>query len=201
MANKRVGADHEASLHSERLCVPLEFETQRLLLRCPRAGDGAVVYASVVESLDKLREFPASLPWAMAAPTVEQSEAYCQDAHARFLARTAFPFLAFTKEEATHVGNLALHDVDWSVPKCEIGYWVRASLAGRGLMTEAVAALATFGFDTLGMRRIQALPEAGNIRSCRLCERAGFVLEGTLRNHRIAPDGCLLHTRVYAAIR
>ena len=68
-------------------------------------------------------------------------------------------------------------------------------------MTEAVTAVAAFGFDTLGMRRIEALPEAGNTGSCRLCERAGFVLEGTLRNHRIAPDGSLLHTRIYAATR
>ena len=193
--------DSNRHMQPESLSIPLELQTQRLLLRCPRAGDGALVHASVVESLDKLREFPASLPWAMEAPSVEQSEAYCQDARARFLARTSFPFLAFLKEEATHVANLALHDVNWSVPKCEIGYWVRSSVAGRGLMTEAVAALATFGFHTLRMRRIQALPEAGNIRSCRVCERVGFVLEGTLRNYRIAPDGSLLHTRVYAAIR
>ena len=188
-------------MHPEQLSVPLELETHRLLVRCPRAGDGEVVHASVVESLDKLREFPASLPWAMAPPSVAQSEAYCQDAHARFLARTAFPFLAFMKADGTHVGNLALHAVEWSVPRCETGYWVRSSVSGRGLMTEAVIALATFGFDTLGMRRIEALPEAGNVRSCRLCERAGFVLEGTLRNHRIAPDGSLLHTCVYAAIK
>ena len=158
------------------------------------------MHASVVESLDKLRQFPASLPWAMNDPSVQQSEAYCRDAYARFLARTGFPFLAFLKAERTHVGNLALHDVDWSVPKCEIGYWGRSSVAGRGLITEAVAALTAFGFSRLGMRRIEALPEAGNVQSCRLCERIGFVLEGTLRNHRIAPDGSLRDTRVYAAI-
>jgi RimJ/RimL family protein N-acetyltransferase len=51
------------------------------------------------------------------------------------------------------------------------------------------------------MRRIVALPDAANLPSCRVCERAGYVLEGTLRNERMAPDGSLRHTRVYAAVQ
>jgi hypothetical protein len=39
--------------------VPAEIETPRLLLRCPRAGDGVVVHEAVVESLQELRAWSA----------------------------------------------------------------------------------------------------------------------------------------------
>lgn len=180
---------------------PVELETRRLVLRCPRAGDGGVVHASVVESLAALRRFPASLPWALEEPTVEASERYCREACADFTGRKAFAFLAFAKGGGDHVANLALHHVEWTVPKCELGYWVRSSFAGRGLMTEAAAALIAFGFGPLGMRRIEALPESGNHASRRVCERAGLELEGIRRNDRAEPDGSLVDTCVYAAVR
>ena len=178
-----------------------ELETPRLLLRCPEPLDAPIVHASVVESLESLREFPASLPWAMAEPSVEALERYCAEAKEQYLARTAFPFLAFSKETGDHVGNLALHDIEWSVPKCEIGYWVRSRFAGRGMITEAVKGLTDFALDRLEMWRIEALPESDNHRSRRICERAGYALEGILRNYRITPEGVLKHACVYAMVR
>jgi len=184
-----------------QIIVPLEIETARLLLRCPQPGDGAIVHASVVASLAALREFPASLPWAMADPSVAASEQFCREGRASYLARTGFPMLIFARDSGAHVGNCGLHDFNWDVPKCEIGYWGHAGHARRGFLTEAVTALTTFALETLRVRRICALPDAENRRSCRVCERAGYALEGTLRHDRIAPDGSLRSTRVYAMTR
>jgi RimJ/RimL family protein N-acetyltransferase len=183
------------------LDIPERLETARLLIRCPAAGDGAIVHASVVESLAELRRFPASLGWAMAEPSVEASERFCREGHAGYLQRTGMPMLLFDRSTGEHVGNSGLHRFDWSVPKCEIGWWVRTSRSGRGLMLEAVRAITAFAQDTLGMRRIEALPDDLNVASCRLCERAGYTLEGTLRHERKAPDGALRNTRLYAFVR
>jgi RimJ/RimL family protein N-acetyltransferase len=180
--------------------IPLHLETPRLVLRCPRPEDGATVHASVVESLAELRRFAASLPWVLEAPSVELSQRYAGEAKAKFVAREEFRFLVFTKA-GEHVGNCGAHEIDWKVPKCEIGWWGRTPMSGRGLMTEATGALLAFCFDTLGMRRVAALPEAANERSCALCERIGMQLEGTLRQARIEPGGRLKDVRVYASIR
>lgn len=48
------------------LDLPDRIDTARLLLRAPRPGDGAVVHASVIETLDDLRRYPASMSWAVA---------------------------------------------------------------------------------------------------------------------------------------
>jgi len=48
------------------------------------------------------------------------------------------------------------------------------------------------------MRRIAAFPDDENQASWLVCERAVYALEGTLRNERVAPNGTLRHTRMYA---
>lgn len=181
--------------------IPEQFETERLLIRCPRAGDGPIVHASVVDSLAALREFPASLPWAMAEPSVDVSEQYCRESHANHLLRTSLPMLLFRKSDGAHVGSSGLHSFDWAVPKCEIGYWGRSGFNGQGYITEAVKAITAFAFDRLGMRRVESLPDDENTRSWLVCERAGYRLEGVMSNDRVAPDGRLRSTRVYASIR
>lgn len=60
------------------LDIPDEFETERLLVRAPRPGDGAATNASVLETLDDLRRFPASMPWAMEDQPVEKTEEYAR---------------------------------------------------------------------------------------------------------------------------
>ena len=47
--------------------IPDHIETERLLLRAPRPGDGAILNASVIVTLDDLRRHPASMIRAMEA--------------------------------------------------------------------------------------------------------------------------------------
>jgi RimJ/RimL family protein N-acetyltransferase len=178
--------------------VPSALHTPRLLMRCPQPGDGAAVHAAVVDTLAALRQFPASLPWAMAEPSVAASEQFCRTAQADFLLRRNLPMLLFLHGSTQCIGSCGLHGLDWTVPRCEAGYWLRSGHTGQGLATETLNALTRLGLDVLGMRRIQALPDDANLASSRVCERASYALEGVLRHERADPDGRLRHTRVYA---
>ena len=88
-----------------------------------------------------------------------------------------------TEEEAwVHIGSCGYHNIDWRNRCGEIGivvgdrgYW------GRGYGTDATRALVGWGFDTLGLHRIYLKVYADNARAIRCYEKAGFVLEGRLR--------------------
>lgn len=181
--------------------VPERFETDRLVVRCPRIGDGAAVFEAVSESLEELRRFPASMLWAMHPPAISLSESYCREAHSKFLVRQDMPFFAFQRDTGELVCATGLHRPDWSVPRFEIGFWRRTSARSQGYVTEAVRGLIDFAFAQLGARRLEALPDDENASSCAVCERVGMQLEGTLRNERKAPDGSLRNTRVYALVK
>ena len=178
--------------------LPEQIETDRLLIRAPRPGDGQAVYAGVLETLPALRSWPASLPWSVFEPSPEASEVFCREGHVDYQARRNFPMLVFIKSGGVYVGGSGLHSFDWAVPKCEIGYWCRARFQGEGIATEAVKAISAFALSTLGVRRIVSLPDEENQASCKVAEHAGYKLEGILRNERKAPDGMLRNTCLYA---
>ncbi len=64
----------------------------------------------------------------------------------------------------------------------EIGYWLGEDYWGRGIATGAVRAMTKWGFDNLGLLRIYALVFATNPASVRVLEKAGYTLEGRMRN-------------------
>ena len=180
--------------------VSVELHTTRLLLRCPREGDGAAVHEAVVESLAELRAWPASLPWAMEEPSVAASEAYCRESAAAFIKRSALIYLAFDKK-GTLIASTSLHGINWNVPKFEVGFWCRSSRSGKGYTKEAIGELVRYAFESLGAHRVDSLPDEENTGSRAVCESVGMGLEGVLKHERITPEGSLRNTCVYAAAR
>lgn len=78
-----------------------------------------------------------------------------------------------------------------------VGYWLAEEFWGRGIMTEAVAAVTDLCFENLPLRRIAGEVFANNPASARVLEKAVFVFEGRLKNN-IVKDGELLDSLLYA---
>ncbi len=163
------------------LDIPDSFESERLIIRAPRPGDGPVINAAVIESLDELRPW---MPWAVERPSLAETEEFARRAAADWLTRESLTLSLWRKDTGAYVGNSGMHRIDWEVPSVEIGYWVRTSLAGQGYVTEAVNAITAFAFDTLGAHRVEIHCDERNTRSAAVAHRAGFDLEAILRNHR-----------------
>ena len=66
----------------------------------------------------------------------------------------------------------------------QMGYWVAAPLRRRGVASTAARMLCDFGFETLGLRRVELNAEVANTASRRVAEKAGFELEGVRRAWR-----------------
>ena len=81
----------------------------------------------------------------------------------------------------------------------EIGYWLGEPFWGKGIGTAALAAVTQHAIAAHGLTRIYALPFAHNIASCRVLEKAGYVLEGRLRRSAIK-NGVVIDQMQYAFI-
>lgn len=177
--------------------IPVPILTPRLQLRDPRPGDGAAQNAAVLESFAALHLW---MPWARTPPTLDESEDYVRRCAAAWLLRTELPMLGFDRATGALALSTGLHRIDWDVPSFEIGYWVRTSHAGRGLVTEAVNALTRHAFAALGARRVEIRCDLQNTRSVAIMDRLGFTHEGVLRHECRAPDGRLRDTLVTARL-
>ena len=182
--------------------VPERIETARLVLRCPRRGDGAVLNAAIAVSMVELGPW---IPWAGTMPTPDESEVQCRRQQAKFILREDFVFLIFARQadgsEGELLGGTGLHRIDWALRRFEIGYWRKTGHDGRGIVTETVQAMTRLAFDTLGARRVEIRTADDNARSWKVAERAGYTLEALLRFDSVTPTGEPRSTRVYARVR
>jgi RimJ/RimL family protein N-acetyltransferase len=62
----------------------------------------------------------------------------------------------------------------------ELHYWIRSDRAGRGLITEAAAAVTAWGFANLGLARVTLWAGRENAASRRVAEKLGFMHLGPL---------------------
>ncbi len=180
------------------LDLPTRIDTERLLMRPPQAGDGPQFFEALTESLVEMRRFLSTLPWIAAEPSLEAAELYCRNGQANFVSRKDLPFFLFERATGQLVGATGLHRTVWATPKTEVGYWVRSSRSGRGLMVEAVEATTQYAFTHIGAVRVELITDAANLASRKVADRCGFMLEATLMNEHRAPDGTLRNTCVYA---
>jgi RimJ/RimL family protein N-acetyltransferase len=175
--------------------IPESFETERLLIRSPLPGDGHELHAAIRESIDELAPW---MRWPKEHRTVDDSEASARRARVAFLQRSELRLHLYLKGTDTLVGSSGLQGIDWGVPKFEIGYWCRTRFTGRGYITEAVRGITAFAFDTLRARRVEIRCDLRNLPSARVAERAGFLLEGELRNNEVGNDGSARDTLIFA---
>ena len=80
---------------------------------------------------------------------------------------------------ANLVGQVTMGGVMYGALRgAHIGYWIDRNFANKGLTTQAVKLVSGFGFSELGLHRIEINVRPENAASCRVAEKAGFIMEG-----------------------
>jgi len=81
------------------------------------------------------------------------------------------------------VGVCDLSEIDWRRAQAEVGFLVGRAFWGDGYTFEAMHAVISHAAQALRLRRLNARPHIGNVRSIRLLERLGFRREGLMRGY------------------
>jgi RimJ/RimL family protein N-acetyltransferase len=95
-------------------------------------------------------------------------------------------------------GGGTLHHLDTKRSVIEIGFWLYPRARGRGVATKIARALAENAF-TLGIQRVAAYVEVGNVPSERVLERAGFTREGIIRSLPKS-EGCRVDKTIFSLL-
>lgn len=161
--------------------IPATLRTARMLLRPWNPAD-APALAPVLEA-----NFAHLSPWipahvATPAPVPELAERLAGFA-ADFGAGRAFRYALLTSDESQVLGEAALFPraATGRVPlgeadRVELGYWLDATVTGRGLATEATRALLHVAEELPGMSHAEIRCDRKNGPSAALPPRLGFHL-------------------------
>lgn len=135
--------------------------------------DAPEVTAAVQSSWPELFEWQ---PWAI--PTFDEAAAL------RWIGGDLDPtehaFVILGPDE-TIAGVCGLNLVNEVNRFANLGFWLRSDRTGRGWATAAARLVVRYGFEELGLHRIELLMAAANGSSRRVAERIGAHHEGVLR--------------------
>jgi RimJ/RimL family protein N-acetyltransferase len=150
--------------------------TPRTVIRCWEPADAPAQLATLLVNLDHLRPW---LPWAQETPTLERQLAFLRECRSRFDRSEDYTYGVFAPTGEV-IGGAGLH-TRLGPGVLEIGYWMDAGCAGRGLATEIAAALTRVAFELEHVDRVEIRVVPDNVRSARVAQKLGFRHEATLR--------------------
>ncbi len=91
---------------------------------------------------------------------------------------SAYGFGMFLRD-GTFIGEVSLGSVQRGpFQSAFVGYWVDADHAGQGFVPEGIAVLLRYGFEELGLHRLEAAIVPRNAASRRVVEKLGMREEG-----------------------
>lgn len=159
-----------------------QFTTPRLLLRVFTEADipGLIALAGNYEVARHTLNIPHPYTEADALQWLQLT----RQGHAQ---GTAHAFALELRATGEFIGGIGL-TLEPRFDRAEAGYWLGQPYWGRGLATEALAALLRFGFEELKLNKIYATHHADNLASGGVMRKNGMVKEGELAQH-IKRDG------------
>lgn len=152
------------------------LETERLRLRPVRIEDATDIYAYT-----KDEETARYVSW-YAHETLADSEKFVEYILRQYEQGNPAPWAIEDKASGKVIGTIDFIKVSFEQHQAELGYALSRDNWGKGLMPEAAARLVQYGFETLGLERIQARCFVANDGSARVMEKIGMTFEGVSRS-------------------
>ncbi len=169
-----------------------EFSDGTILIRPYREEDVEALYEAVRESINELSRWMPS--WCHAGYTIEESRAFIMSRDEARAKAEEYSFGIFDARTLGYLGGVGLNHLVRESLYANLGYWVKTSCAGRGVASRATSLTARFGFEELGLQRIEIVAAVENVGSQRAAEKAGAVREGVLRKRIV------LHGKTHDAV-
>ena len=89
------------------------------------------------------------------------------------------------------LGEIGFSGVIMQAGKVEIGYWLKKSARGKGIINKLLPRIEKIAFEQDWCHKIQLHCDAKNIASKKIAESNGYVLEGIIRQDSKWPNGSL----------
>lgn len=152
-----------------------ELETERLRLRPMRVCD-----AEDMHDYARRPEVTRYLLWEPHR-TLDYTRSYLEYLAGRYRTGTCYEWAVISKAENKMIGTCGFASVDCSHNSAELGYVLHPDYHRRGLMPEAAHRVIRFGFQVMGLHRIEARYMIGNDASLAVMKKLGMRFEGIKR--------------------
>jgi ribosomal-protein-alanine N-acetyltransferase len=159
-----------------------KLETERLVLRQLKISD--------VEALFDMRKEPLMHVFTDTKPDVnlEETMAYLMKMNLGIEEGKWLIWAIQERSSGRMVGSISLWNFDLELNTAELGYGLVPTAWGFGYMEEALGGVLHYGFDVLGLSKIEAYTEASNVASVKLLKKYQFEKTGQVEEQGYTND-------------
>lgn len=171
---------------------PVTLESSRIILRPLERSDAASLFA-----ITPTTTFPYFLSW----PTEWTAAAFDRWLESHLATPKILAFAVIDRSTGEIVGSTSYVDIDPANRCLEIGStWYALSHRGTHINPECKLLLLGHAFERLNCVRVTLKCDSRNLHSQAAIAKLGATREGTLRKHRIQPNGYVRDTVYFSVI-
>lgn len=159
---------------------------------------GESFYRLIQRNLTRLEDFFAGT--VRKTKSLKDTIEYCLEIEQRIKDKTYFPYLIIETNTNKLVGFIDLKNIDWDIPKGELGAFIDLDYEGYGIITHHGKALINQIVEKHHFKKLFCRVSPKNKRSIQVIERIGFELEGTLRRDYKTIRGELVDLNYYSKL-
>ena len=139
------------------------------------------------------------MPWCHAGYTEHDAVTWIAHCQAGWRSGAHFAFALIAADSGELLGGAGLSQRNQPHRCANLGYWVRQSRQRQGTAAAAARLVARFGFEQLGLIRIEVIALPGNAPSRATAENIGAKFESIAR-HRLWTRGQAQNAAVYSLL-
>ncbi|MEY3431429.1 MAG: hypothetical protein RIS53_327 [Bacillota bacterium] len=161
----------------------IKFTTNRLILRPLQLADAESMFLGWATDMDVVRY----LSWKphISVDETKRIISYWMSNYPD----PKFYVWGIQLKNGSLIGTISIHSIHDGFERGEVGYALMKRYWNQGYMTEALQALLTYAFATVGFNRLEAHHSIYNPASGAVLMKTGFQHEGVLRQYYRSNDG------------
>ena len=173
-----------------------EVNSERLLLRRFESGDAGPVFRNWASDPDVQLNYGEPV-----YETLEKATDLINGYISKYVNPYFYRWAIIEKDSGECIGQIAYFLVDPGNEFAEIEYCIGSAYQGKGYATEACKEIIRYGFEKIGLHKVQICCRTENPKSRNVIEKCGLVYEGTLRDYFHMGDGVFDGRMYYSILR
>lgn len=174
------------------------MQFDNFLIRPLSTGDLHAYFELIQANRKRLQDFFVGT--VSKTQTLEDTENFITDILARVEKRTYFSFFIVNSTDYSLVGFIDVKNIDWNIPKAELGCYIDDKYANQGISKKAISVFTNFCFDHFNFKKLNLRTHETNYSAQKVAESCGFELEGRIRHDYKTTDGDLVDLLYYGKL-
>ncbi len=160
--------------------------------------DGERFFNLIDSNRNRLEDFFAGT--LSQTKTLDDTMSYCREIGQKQQEKSYLPFAIKNLKTEAFIGFVDVKNIDWGIPKAELGYFIDKNYEGQGVISKSVELVIEYLLETYAFKKLLCRSSSRNMGSIAVAKKNGFILEGTIRRDYKTTSGELVDLDYYGRI-